>query len=450
MKKLSYIYLCLLAVLVLTGCEGFLDAKPDQSLVVPTTLEDAQALLDNTVVFNIQPSIPYLASDEFRISDAGYNALATPQERGAYIWEDDPYQGRPVSDWSRLYQQVFYANVALETLEKYSGTDLENFNRLKGSALFLRAYAYHQLLQVFTMPYSREGGNANTLGIVLRDRADINAAPQRSSLEDSYEQLVSDLEQAIALLPEISSPKTRPSKPAALALLSRAHLVMFDFKEAAESAEMALLMYGRQLDFNSLDTSLPRPFPPFSDEIIFYSVMLNNGFMRSAETIVDPALVESYDSADLRKPAYFIERSGGKFTFSKFLTGTNQFFGGISVGEMHLNAAEGFYRAGEEDRARDFLNRLMVLRYQTGSFVTLDLTGQSLLDRIILERRKELIGRGLRWIDLRRLSQFEDSRVTIEKSISGVTYELPPGSLKYAFPIPDDELARSGILQNPR
>jgi hypothetical protein len=450
MKKLHNLYACLIPVLVFTGCEGFLDAKPEQSLVVPTSLADAQALLDNTVVFNMQPLIPYLAADEFRISDVGYNALATQQERGSYIWEDDPYGGQPVSDWVRPYQQVFYANVALETLEKYSGTDTDEFNRLKGSALFLRAYAYHQLLQVFAIPFSRDGGNSQKMGIVLRDCADLNDLPRRASLQASYEHVIADLQKAVALLPDSVLPKTRPSKPAAMGLLSRVYLEMFDAQGAALQAEEALKRYGSQLDFNSLNTSLSRPFTPFNDEMIFYSALLTNGFMRSTETAVDEGLIESYAAEDVRKKAYFIERANGKFTFSKFISGTNVFFGGISVGELQLNAAEGFFRAGNEAKAREFLNSLLIMRYQTGSFEPLDLEGQSLLDRIILERRKELIGRGLRWTDLRRLNQYDDSKISIRKVVSGTEYVLSPGSLKYAFPIPDEELAGSSIPQNPR
>ncbi|MBN7813091.1 RagB/SusD family nutrient uptake outer membrane protein [Algoriphagus sp. H41] len=448
MKKLHYIYLA--SAWVLSGCEGFLDAKPEQSLVVPHTLDDVQALLDNTVVFNVQPSIPYLAADEFEISDAGFTALATPQERGVYLWEDDPYQGQPVADWTRLYQQVFYANVALQTLEGSPDKGSDQYNHLKGSALFYRAYAYHQLLQVFAMPYLQSGDNSKTLGIVLRDRADINAQPKRASLEDSYRQLVSDLEMALALLPDSSVPKTRPSRAAALGLMSRVLMDTFQFRQAAESAEKALGIYVERVDFNTLNLSLPRPFTAFNGEMVFYSSLLTNGFMRSAEASVDSALIASYGPADLRKQAYFIARAGGKFTFSKFLTGTNQFFGGISVGELYLTAAEGFFRSGDEEKARDFLNRLLALRYKTGFFEPVVSTGQVLLDRIVMERRKELVGRGLRWADIRRLNQWEGSKTTLQRSVLGQEYQLLPGSAKYAFPIPDEELARSGILQNPR
>ena len=444
------------------GCEGFLDAKPEQRLVVPTTLEDVGALLDNTVVFNVQTAIPYLASDEFRISDAGYQALATPYERGVYLWEEDPFGGQPVADWSRLYQQVFYANVALEALEKTGQTiqtnptdqtdqtNLNEANRLNGAALFLRAYAYHQLLQVFAMPYSLTGGNSEVLGIVLRDRADINVNPQRASLQASYDRVVSDLRTAVELLPDVSDPKTRPSKAAALGLLSRVQLEMGDYAGGAASAEAALQGHGEGLDFNSLDLGLSRPFSAFNAEMVFYSSLLSNGFMRSAETFVDSVVMDSYGPEDLRRQAYFMERPGGRFTFSKFLTGTNQFFGGISVGELYLNAAEGYYRAGDEEKARELLDRLLIRRMEAGSFEPVNLEGQSLLDRIIGERRKELIGRGLRWSDLRRLNQFGDSRTVIQKTVSGKTYELVPGSPRYAFPIPDEELARSGIRQNPR
>lgn len=78
-------------IVILASCEDFLDAKPDQSLVVPTTLADVQGLLDNTNVFNVQPVLPMLSSEEMWISDEGFNALGDPIEQATYTWQEDPF-----------------------------------------------------------------------------------------------------------------------------------------------------------------------------------------------------------------------------------------------------------------------------------------------------------------------------------------------------------------------
>ncbi|MEP0714076.1 MAG: hypothetical protein ABJC55_19325, partial [Algoriphagus sp.] len=91
----------------LMSCEEFLDAKPNQSLVVPKTLADVQSLLDNTNVFNGQATLPSIASEEVWISDAGYAALSNPIEQAVFIWSDDPYPSGFSGDWNSLYEQVF-------------------------------------------------------------------------------------------------------------------------------------------------------------------------------------------------------------------------------------------------------------------------------------------------------------------------------------------------------
>jgi hypothetical protein len=68
----------------------------------------------------------------------------------------------------------------------------------------------------------------------------------------------------------------------------------------------------------------------------------------------------------------------------------------------------------------------------------------------LLERRKELCFRGLRWQDLRRLNKEPEYAKTLTRKIDGITYTLPPNDPKYVFPIPPNVIALSGMQQNPR
>ncbi|MDE0561971.1 RagB/SusD family nutrient uptake outer membrane protein, partial [Algoriphagus sp. NF] len=157
-----------------------------------------------------------------------------------------------------------------------------------------------------------------------------------------------------------------------------------------------------------------------------------------------------YEEHDLRLRAYFTEASNGEFNYTGKLSGATQNFGGISVGELYLNAAEGNLRSGQTAPALELLNEFLALRYDAANWVPLNFTDSSeLLDRILEERRKELIGRGIRWVDLRRLNQ-EENPITLIRKVKGQQYELLPNSLRYTFPIPQEEITRSGIAQNPR
>ncbi|MHA7129245.1 RagB/SusD family nutrient uptake outer membrane protein [Algoriphagus namhaensis] len=435
---------------ILCGCEEFLDVKPDQSLVVPTTLDDVRGLLDNTNVFNVQPVLPLISAEEMWISDQGFDALTNPIEQATYTWQEDPFLGGFGGDWVNPYRQVFYANVALEALEKYQGSDLETYETLLGSALFLRAYAYSQLAVQFAPPYQKNGGNEGLLGIVLKETADINQAITRSSLQETYNKIISDLLRAVDLLPIRNEPKTRPSKAAALGLLARVYLSTFQYELAAKASIQALSSYPERLNWNDLNVNAPRPFTRFDSETVFYSVLASLTFPISNEVVVDSVLLDQFEVNDLRLPSFFDARPDGLSVYTGKISGDTRNFGGISVGELYLNAMEGLARTGQNEQALQLLNEFLSLRYESSSWMPIDqLDNEELISRILEERRKELIGRGIRWSDLRRLNQ-EEAPVTLRRIVKGQSFELLPNSLRYTFPIPIDEINQSGITQNPR
>ena len=97
------------------------------------------------------------------------------------------------------------------------------------------------------------------------------------------------------------------------------------------------------------------------------------------------------------------------------------------------------------------LNALLAKRWKSGSFVPVTaMTSEDALKIILEERRKELVFRGLRWSDLKRLNKEPRFAVTLEKTIAGKEYVLPPNDNRYVFPIPSAVIQMSGIEQNPR
>jgi hypothetical protein len=97
------------------------------------------------------------------------------------------------------------------------------------------------------------------------------------------------------------------------------------------------------------------------------------------------------------------------------------------------------------------LNQLLRARWLKGTFVSFTAVNPSdALSQILKERRKELIFRGLRWSDLKRLNKESPFVTTLSRSLNGQTYTLPPNSNLYVFPIPPAEIQLSGIQQNPR
>lgn len=67
--------------------------------------------------------------------------------------------------------------------------------------------------------------------------------------------------------------------------------------------------------------------------------------------------------------------------------------------------------------------------------------------RVLLERRKELLFRGLRWMDVKRLNK-DNANISFSRTIAGETFILPPNDDRWALPLPDDIIKLTGMQQN--
>ncbi len=116
---------------------------------------------------------------------------------------------------------------------------------------------------------------------------------------------------------------------------------------------------------------------------------------------------------------------------------------------MYLIRSEAHARAGRVTEAMDDLNALMITRWNNSEpFPLFTATDQAdALSKILTERRKELYGRGLRWMDIKRLNK-EGANITLKRMINGQTYTLAPNADYYALPLPADIIKLTGIPQN--
>jgi len=106
-------------------------------------------------------------------------------------------------------------------------------------------------------------------------------------------------------------------------------------------------------------------------------------------------------------------------------------------------------RTGYLVEAQADLNTLLATRYKAGTFRPYQLTVTAdVLDLILKERRKELIFRGLRWMDIKRLN-LEGANIVQRRFLDGKEYRLEPNANRYALPLPDDIIRVTGMEQNP-
>ncbi|HWV72495.1 MAG TPA: RagB/SusD family nutrient uptake outer membrane protein [Pseudosphingobacterium sp.] len=453
MKKYVF-YSLLICICLVTSCNDYLDVKPSKSMTVPEKIKDLQALLDNTTYINqSSPISPELAADNFLVTDQVWNSTGL-SVRNAYIWEKDVFNDFFLNDWSYPYVSVFYANLAKEGVEKLQGTSASQveLDFIKGQALFIRAYAFYQLAGVFTKPYNAHTASSD-LGIPLRLVSDINEPTSRASVKETYDRIIADLKIAADLLPDKVTYATRASRAAAYALLARVYLSMAEYTEAARYADLYLDIKNVLLDFNELDAAKMVPFPIMHEEDVFHTCALTTGFITPSSGIVDPSLYSLYTADDLRRSLFFrIDADNKTVRFKGDYGGaaSPMPYNGLATDEVYLIKAECAARLGEREKALSLLNTFRQKRYRTRINDGLVLeSDQAVLSEVLLERRKELIGRGLRWFDFRRLNREQSTAVTLKRAVNGKEYVLPPGDNRYVFQIPLEVIASSGIPQNP-
>src|SRR5690606_3966073 len=116
--------------------------------------------------------------------------------------------------------------------------------------------------------------------------------------------------------------------------------------------------------------------------------------------------------------------------------------------EMYLIEAEAKARLGRHAEAAEVLNTLIKTR--DPQYAT-TLTGNALIEEILLQRRLELWGEGFRFYDLKRLNQPLNRRPANHNTTLAVTMSVPAGDSQWQFLIPQGEIDRTlGVVeQNP-
>ncbi|WP_090787247.1 RagB/SusD family nutrient uptake outer membrane protein [Pedobacter sp. ok626] len=455
MKKesLNYIF-SILVVLLFQSCgKTWLEAKPDKSLVVPNSIKDYQALLDNSYqIFNKQASgLGEIGSGDFYITNSAWKDLFSMEEKSGYIWAptEEFYKGVESAEWGSAYQRVLNANVILEGIEKVKSSvnDQQDWNNVKGGALFFRAFDFFNLAQEYCVVYNSSTANAD-LGLPLRLEYDVNIKVKRSSLQQTYDRIIADLKEAANLLGVKPQYKTRPSKEAVYALLARIYLAMENYEQAGVYADLALQIQSDLMDYTTLNSAVPFPIARFNPEVIFHSTFTYGIFSASRLTVV-PELYNEYAVADCRRSIFFTTNANG-MTFKGSYNGDKSLFGGLATDEMYLIRSECYARNGKISLALEDLNDLRRARWK-GIYLDLISTNpNTVLNYILTERRKELVFRGIRWSDLRRLNRDPRFAVTLTRVLNGISYSLLPNDKKYVFPIDDEEIKLSGVQQNER
>lgn len=459
-KRLFNLITICLIILCQCSCKKYLEVKPNKNEVVPNNLEHLEALLKNEQALNnLSPALLEMLSDNYYVTLEDWSLLLSIEGLNSqslhYIWDANAIPFK--ESWIDSYQKPIYiSNLVLDYLPLVEIQNGEQFmaQEIKARALFYRANAFYELAQVYCKPYHSAG--KSDPGLALRTTSDINVRLGRASIQESYDRILNDLKEAASILPLKVKHLSEPSRAAAFGLLARVYLSMRDYNNAWHYANLGLQLHPELMDYNTLVPVKSPPISSFNSEVIYHAKAGPADIMASFSAKIDSNLYKSYNINDLRKTIYFQANDGdntGSYAFRGSYHGSQNpgnVFTGITTSELYLIRAECFARQGSISDAMADLNLLMKNRWKASEWIPFSaVSTEDALEKVLEERRKELVFRGQRWSDLRRFN-LEGRNITLKRILGKNTYSLPPNDLRWVCLIPNEVINLSGIEQNAR
>ncbi|WP_069132562.1 RagB/SusD family nutrient uptake outer membrane protein [Rhodohalobacter halophilus] len=160
-----------------------------------------------------------------------------------------------IASWNAHYEVIQDANLMIGAVEP-DVLPAATYDRYRGEALALRAFAMHNLVKVFGYdPGNFSQGEIEDPweeGVIVRtepvlDVTDADLRP-RSSVTEVYNQIITDLTDAKALLSGINSDNRYATEAFVDGMLARVHLYAGNWGDAVTSAQNAITNSGRSLE----------------------------------------------------------------------------------------------------------------------------------------------------------------------------------------------------------
>ncbi|WP_164122722.1 RagB/SusD family nutrient uptake outer membrane protein [Sphingobacterium sp. xlx-130] len=467
MKK-YYIYLLFaFVVLSTTACKEYLDITP-KGYVIPSKIEDFERILNDANIFRfLSTDIDFLSDDYYATNIDPTNFKDNVQSR-LYFWKKDIYATEEeisYSFWSSLFGSIYQFNAIINNVEKSVGATPDRAAKIKAQAQFGRALAYWYLVNIYTKPYASATAGTD-LGIPLVVNNDITKQlPGRGTVQATYDFIVKDLTESLGAVPESAANPYMISKPAVYGFLARTYLMMGKYDLAAKAAGDALSFNNQLIDYNEVcSEKVSRNGVPyigvkpgvtvFSDHLKVPENIFSLLFTYIGGMYYQPIAKETeklFDADDLRRVFFnpYMEIGApwnGLYTYMEQFAYVNP---GITTAEMYLIRAESRARTKDLAGAMQDINTLRKNRIKADEFT--DMTATSETDAvkfILLERRKELLFKGARWFDMRRLNNDPQYGFTAyHYFIDGTKVAIEPNSPSYTLNLPESALA-THIVQN--
>jgi starch-binding outer membrane protein, SusD/RagB family len=455
MKKFRYTYLLIL-VFTIFSCDDLLELEPKGEIIAEDALktkDDLQELLNSAYDVLSGTGGNFLGGRSQVFGEVMGDNIDGQRMNNAdllafYNKTTSFFTGYTQAYFKEPYFTIYRANTLLENIDKVGDIPQSEKDRMTGEALFLRAIAHFDLIKLFAQPYGYTADNSH-LGVALRTKASAEVK-NRSTVAEVYNQIVEDLESASTLLPASNS--VYATSWAAKAILSKVYFHMHNFQDAYTLANDVLENSPYQFNTSS-DEFVRRYSEEGSEETIFSIVSTPNthrGSQLSTSYRTDannkPTLnisrdlfnIATTDSDDKRGELWYDLADEGSPEERIFLLKFNEqsYFNVplIHATEVKFIRAES---AAEINQTAVAVEDINDIKQRAGiALVTGTPDIASLLNIIRTEKRKELVGEGVRFHDLRRIGALEKG----DLKIRGARWDCPGMVVQF----PDGEIAGAG------
>jgi hypothetical protein len=445
MKRLIYI---LPFLVIFSSCKKFLDVQPQQQVDESQAITDGGSATaavnglynslgaDNYYGSNF-PAISYLYGSDV----VWTGSQAAPQEISAH--KTTAFNGYIGSAWGAIYKTILSANYVLEAVPKINDPlfNTATKNQYLGEAYAIRALSYFDL--------ARGWGGVQLILTPTHTPGD-HAGIKRSSLTETYAQVLKDLDAAEPLLPATTN-RNRFTQKTVWALKARFYLYNKQWALAEQ--------YASKIISDNGNYNLLKPYNAFfannavaTAESVFeiaYSVSFKNGhsvwFLPPAlggrrEWAPSSTLVSLLNDPNVggsRNALIAQTAPPGNLWYGKLYYRTPLGIDPayvIRVAELYLIRSEA---RAEQNNLSGALEDLNAVRSRSGIAASTASAQSDILLAIEAERRVEFPFETDRWFNLVRTNRVA--------AVLGITDQT-----KYLFPIPASELlADPDLTPNP-
>jgi tetratricopeptide (TPR) repeat protein len=466
--------LAIAGTLTLSACDDVNKQDPEGGMITQGQLTETYAAVPTRVdatfagMFNMMGE-PYgvFGTGRGRADDFGFvmAALSQDAEGADYIYPNSGYNwfsvcgeytsrtpnyANPYIRYAIVYNQIKIANDLISSLGEFE--DASNKNKV-AQAKAIRAFDYLNLVPYFQFNYQGHQ-NDPCVPIVTPDTPDPANNP-RASVQECYDLIMSDLNDAISVLGTARENKSRININVAYGIRARANLYMGKWADAAADAAKAMEGY-KPATIEEVSTP---SFVNADDHNWIWGIILTDdqaqdryatsaswlsSFSASAYTagaacyaMINSMLYDKIPATDVRKGWWvdanlhspllstiswdgvtgddisplliedvkesFTPYTNVKFGMKRGIGNTinSNDFPLMRVEEMILIQAEGLAKSGSEDQARQILENF-VKTYRDPEYSS-TAQNRSLADEIWYQRRIELWGEGFFMADANRL-----------------------------------------------